>query len=158
METKGTKTILLVLFLILLLAAVFALEKYTASSGDLVDTSTQKIQLPQKVILIGGGKNPDWSLRLTGVENNPQYHVDLTLDNEKTTFSGMLAKTWQESYDKEFQYRGDVTGGIDDPKISKNIIIYFENKTCLDASGTSHPLTVNLNLHSEKGLTGCADK
>jgi len=108
-------------------------------------------------ILISGNDNkPGWAFKINGPSLYRQnLFIDLNLDYGEKTYIGTISKTWQENYDKEFQYRGDVTSP--DGSLKKNIIIYFEKKICHDDADVSHGLTVSLNLNSEKEYKGCAD-
>lgn len=113
-------------------------------------------EINNNIIISGNGNEPGWSIQLKGRDINAKnVFADINLDYGEKTYIGSLGKTWQENYDKEFQYRGDVT--TPDNSVTKNIIVYFEKKTCTDDAGTVRGLTVSLNLNSEKEYKGCAD-
>lgn len=113
-------------------------------------------EINNNVIISGNGNEPGWSIQIKGRDiNEKNVFVNLNLDYGEKTYIGSFSKTWQENYDKEFQYRGDVA--TLDNSVTKNVIVYFEKKTCTDDADITHGLTVNLNLNSEKEYKGCAD-
>ncbi|MEA4910715.1 hypothetical protein SDC9_07792 [bioreactor metagenome] len=165
MENKKIKwywwvVIVLVVLFIIYKAGVF--NKYLSSPNtDNKNASQLEEVKADNLIVSGTGNEPGWSFQIKGDNADaPLAMINLSLDYGSTTWYGLVGKTWQEDYSNEFQYRGDVSLLNADGSISsttKNIIIFFEKKECMDDAGRANNLAVSLDFHSEKEYKGCAN-
>ncbi|MDQ5957631.1 MAG: hypothetical protein QG614_606 [Patescibacteria group bacterium] len=159
---KRNTIIILVLILAALLVGAYFINKSSSNKTD--NTLNESF----KLLIKGLGNEPGWNVSVYGKNlTEESFNVDMVLDYGDTKWSGNLGKTWQENYDNEIQFRGDMLRTFDanqnatSPATStastKNVIVYFGKKTCMDDAGKTHDWSVSVNLNSEKEYKGCAD-
>lgn len=154
---KRIKNILLIILLLLVLVGAVLVGK---RNKQRIINNNVKNEVPVQ-FLIGGGNEPGWAVSLVGFPSNKtEVNANLVLDYADTAWTGLVGRTWQKSYDKDFQYRGDLKQVINGNQLSsttKNIILYFKKEECHDDADKVHGYKVELDFNSEKTYTGCAD-
>lgn len=143
--------------------AIMCVLGYRVSVSEFNHLKTSEVD-SANILISGGGNEPGWNFKIRGSElNNGPKGFDLIADYGESEWSGLIGRTWQESYDQNFQFRGDLKQVVKDSTsaetstITKSIIIYFESKECFDDAGNKHGFSAELNFNSEKEYKGCAD-
>jgi uncharacterized membrane protein len=143
------RNIVFISSLLLMVALLFVNHSY---KGSLINQSSKLIE--------GGGNEPGWHFVVNGKSLEAEaLQVDMDLDYGTVAWSGVLGRTWQDSYDKEFQLRGDVTqkATASTASVVKSVIVFFEKKECIDDAEKRHDWAVSVNFNSEKDYKGCAE-
>ena len=159
MENKKSsgmgKYIWVLIILLILWGAIELFGKDKSTSDNLVENNNASTT-SELVNVVARGNEPGWYISIQG--DSQSANTLLTVDYGESSFTGTLGRSFQESYEDEFQFRGFLnpspTSTITE---QKDFIVYFKKEVCTDDAGNSHEYSADINMHSEKDYKGCAD-